>query len=172
MRRLPLLLAVALLAGCADDTPTSAPNHKLVTLAPADGGAADALGLNLNALSRTDLAACVAKKQTLQHDEAAFALQNGDLAARRAALQTQQAAILSDRSAVQGTNRVAVAAYNARLQAFQHLTNAYNADAEAQNERQRVYETVVVAFNTECAGHSYYQDDMDAVLKDYPDVTL
>jgi hypothetical protein len=176
MRKLVLVAIVLALPGCADETATPAapasPGHRLVTLAPATGFAADSFAMSLQVLSPDSLRACVAKKQQIQQDDSAYAQEDIDVSARRAALDARSANINSSRRDVTGTSRAAVEAFNAKLRNLQSDMNRFNTDVSASNARRRGHGALVIAFNTDCAGHSYYNDDMETVLKDFPGLKL
>ena len=173
MRAIAFIVALFLLAGCAEEVVAPAkPPRTLVTMAPEEGSPSENNQTALQALSPEELRTCVARKQQAQQEDAQFALEDDDLHARRDALQAKQRALQVDRSAVTGTDRKAVDTYNARLRAIQADNDRFNVDISISNARRHAHGALVIAFNTECAGHSYYQDDMDEVLKSFPDVKL
>jgi hypothetical protein len=162
------------LAGCegAPEAPPPNARHTLVTLAPADGGAGESTGISQIAISRDELHACVAKRQSFTANEAAFAKRDVDIAAQRDDLNARQAAMAVDHKTISSHDRKAVDAYNARLQALQHDINAYNQLVNSSNAEKHTNNGMVDDFNAHCAGRAYYQDDMDAVEKDFPGAVI
>ncbi len=181
MRLLLCPLLISVVAGCAGD-PSPPPNrsdgpaatgHTLVMIPQADAaeGGINA-GVALNALSVPELRNCVSLKVQIQENDAKSAKEKQDLDARRTQVAAREAAIADARAKVVASSKASVDAFNAKVHAALASTNSFNTDVAAANARQIQRNQVIRQFDTTCAGHSYYSDDLATVEKEFPTVDL
>lgn len=161
MRALIALAALSLtLAGCAD--PPENPRHREIIFAPAPGtslapGGPPKTFLGLDALTR-----CAHLQRDITDASQRFAAIDADLDARRGQLAAGKATIEAARPRTHVPDAV-MAKFNADVAAFDADTHRFNADVAASNSAKARNAAELAAFNGECAGHSYWLDDMDQV---------
>jgi hypothetical protein len=162
-------LACLVLAGCAGKSPSDAPsaavasNHKLVSFAPANGGSGASRSLVGPTLSRDALRTCVKQEHDIDNGQAAIKVNDTMLGMQRSALESEEKAIEGRRPQVDTKSQKSVDDFNAAVTAHTGKVNNYNQAVHALKVQEADVNGVVNAFNTGCAGHSYFTDDMDAV---------
>jgi hypothetical protein len=115
-------------------------------------------------LSRDQLRDCVRQQRAIDAESDALDGVEATMSHRRDTLETEKRSIDARRSQIDAKSQQAVDDFNASIKKHIAAVNLYNDDINKAGERVQALNEKIDAFNTGCAGHSYYVDDMDAVL--------
>jgi hypothetical protein len=163
------LAACLLLCACGTEPPPAAPSatdskHKLVMLAPIGGETDSTRSFIGEPLSRDQLRDCVRQQRAIDVESDAMQGVEATINHRRDTLEAEERSIDAQRPRIDTKSQRAVDAFNATVNAHVTAVNLYNADIGKATERLQALNEKIDAFNTGCAGRSYYLDDMNAVL--------
>lgn len=114
-------------------------------------------------LTKDELRQCIAEQDRLKQETADVVATQKKLAADRAEIDRVSAALDADRPNVDVSNKDAVDAFNARLQAKGKLVADYQAAAPAFNARVDKLDADDKAFTTNCRDRKYFQDEYDEI---------
>lgn len=114
-------------------------------------------------LTKDELRQCLAEQDRLKRETADVVANQQKLAKDRAEIDRVGAAIDADRSTVDLSNKEAVDAFNARLQAKARLLADYQAAAPAFNQRIDKLDSDDKAFTKNCKGRKYFEDEYDEI---------
>jgi chromosome segregation ATPase len=123
-------------------------------------------------MSADALRSCVSRQVQARREQEELAGPNATNAQRRDDLAKRQDSLEADRKALDPKNNAAVKAFNAKAAAFKADREALNRDVAAANARTDKHNALLASIAADCRGRSFYQDDFDAVMKDFPDAKL
>jgi hypothetical protein len=158
-----------LLCACGTEPPPPAPSatastHKLVVLPPIGGEAGSTRSFIGQPLSRDQLRDCVQQQRAIDAESDAISRVEAAMAHRRDTLEAEERSIDARRPQIDARSQQAVDVFNATIKTHVAAVNLYNDDVNKARQRVEALNEKIDAFNTSCAGRSYYVDDMDAVL--------
>lgn len=114
-------------------------------------------------MTKDELRQCIAEQDRLKQETADVVATQKKLAADRAEIDRVSAALDADRPNVDVSNKDAVEAFNARLQAKGKLVADYQAAAPAFNARVDKLDADDKTFTTNCRDRKYFQDEYDEI---------
>ncbi|MCI0400104.1 MAG: hypothetical protein L0Z68_02215 [Gammaproteobacteria bacterium] len=115
-------------------------------------------------LSREQLRVRVAQQNRVNVDGANLDKAKAGLQAKAAEIESLEANIKRRKPFVDQYSEESVDSFNALIGEHGKLVAAYNSGLPAYNAEVDRYKVGQQAFNTKCAGHAYYESDMQAVL--------
>lgn len=114
-------------------------------------------------MTKDELRQCLAEQDRLKQETADVVATQKKLAADRAEIDRTSAALDADRPNVDVSNKEAVDAFNARLQAKGKLVADYQAAAPAFNQRVDKLDADDKAFTKNCRDRRYFEDEYDEI---------
>lgn len=114
-------------------------------------------------LTKDELRQCLAEQDRMKQETADVVAAQKKLAADRAEIDRVSAELDADRPKVDVSNKEAVDAFNARLQAKNKLVADYQAAAPAFNQRVDKLDADDKAFTKNCKERRYFQDEYDEI---------
>lgn len=114
-------------------------------------------------LTKDELRQCLAEQDRMKQETADVVATQKKLAADRAEIDRVSAALDADRPNVDVSNKEAVDAFNARLQAKGKLVADYQAAAPAFNARVDKLDADDKAFTKNCRDRRYFEDEYDEI---------
>lgn len=166
MKMLPALLLILL---CPAASQAAAPARALGSFAPAPGAAPPA---DQAPLSPEALRSCVDRQLQARREQDELAAPNAGNSQRRDDLAKRLEELEQERKVLDAKNNAAVKAFNAKAAALKTDQNALSRDVGAANSRIGAHNALIASIASDCRGRSFYQDDMDAVMKDFPGAKL
>ena len=114
-------------------------------------------------LTKDELRQCLAEQDRLKQETADVVATQRQLAKDRTEIDRVGAEIDADRPKVDVSDKAAVDAFNARLQAKGKLVADYQAAAPAFNQRIDKLDADDKAFTKNCRDRKYFEDEYDAI---------
>lgn len=164
---LPVVLAIALLGGCADEPPprgraeTERLPEGIVVMPGALGGARHARMAGQRPMSAGELQSCAGNILTLDAQGKSLEAAASELSRVRRGVEAEGLELDLLRTKVNTRDGKQVDAFNARLEAHREAIRSHNRRAEAQNRDADVYRVTLNEFRTRCVGRGYLQSDLD-----------
>lgn len=115
-------------------------------------------------LSREQLRSCVAQQNRLNSESAWLDQLEAGQKLKAAELERLEQAISQREPLVDKYSQESVDSFNALIKKQRKLVAAYNESLPAYNAEVDKYKISQQGFNTNCAGHAYYENDMQAVI--------
>lgn len=170
-RALPLCAAVCLgvfalpFAGAQGDAakPASKSAAKPAAKPAKREGSLGGAGASGPFLSKDELRQCLAEQDRMKQETADVVAAQKKLAADRTEIDRVSAELDAERPKVDVSNKEAVDAYNARLQAKNKLVADYQVAAPAFNQRVDKLDADDKAFAKNCKERRYFQDEYDEI---------
>lgn len=117
-------------------------------------------------LSREQLRICVTQQNRLNAEASSLDAADAALQAKAAEIENLEKTITRRESLVDQYSQQSVDSFNALIGKHKKLATAYNKSLSAYNAKVDKFKVDQDSFNTRCAGHAYYESDMQAVLAD------
>lgn len=114
-------------------------------------------------LTKDELRQCIAEQDRLKQETADVVTTQQKLAKDRGEIDRASAALDADRPTVDVSNKEAVEAFNARLQAKAKLVADYQSAAPAFNQRIDKLDADDKAFTKNCKDRKYFEDEYDEI---------
>lgn len=130
------------------------------------GGAGLARGAHHSGpvLSREHLRICVAQQNNLNAEGESLDASESALQVKAAEIENLEATITRMEPLVDQYSQQSVDSFNALIGKHKKLVVVYNSILPKHNEKVEQFKPGQNSFNSKCAGHAYYESDMQAVL--------
>jgi hypothetical protein len=115
-------------------------------------------------LSREQLRGCVAQQKNLNAEGKSLDASEAALQAKAAEIEKLEATIKLREPLVDQYSQKSVDSFNALIGKHKRFVAAYNSSLLAYNAKVEKLKVENKSFNARCAGHAYYESDMQAVL--------
>lgn len=115
-------------------------------------------------LSREQLRICVAQQNNINAEGEILDASESVLQLKATEIENLEAMITRMRPLVDQYSQQSVNSFNALIVKHQELVAVYNGVLPKYNTKLEQFEARQNSFNSKCAGHAYYDSDMQAVL--------